>query len=491
MQYANKTLKLISIYPVLPILTGEILTGYKMKRIFLCFLTILISISYAFASNKYNTLKIDQVHVNKWNDFVSELYQLHLDKIKNIPLQTKETIGGYGGTFANKNFYREVSYFNKNTNKLLSKIQWEVDNPDTIHTIEVYLYDDLGRIKIDYYARYLPDARNAPVQTLINLHNYNDNLHAFRQFDANGELIYETCRGLFFNEKINLHLDDEEIVDFRNENSDEMLNEAYSYCFTNVAKNASDYLHPNRFIHNKNKVDDARLSINFHILTLSQKIKQQPKHAKLYIKRGKIFFDLHEFDKAISDFNTAISLDNTQYQAFFWRGMALARNGQIQAGIKDLTIYIKHNPNDSMAYTKRGVRYIWAGELDKAKQDLLIAIKLDHSNAEAHDDLGVIYAQKKNFEMALKHFNLAIKNEPSYQKAYHNQAMVLTLINSPQQALIAINKSLSFDSDSRNSLILKSEILSALGKNKEAKIIMDKAEFLPEGNWSERLSIQQ
>lgn len=73
-----------------------------------------------------------------------------------------------------------MSYFNKNTNKLISKIQWEVDKPDTIHTIEVFLYDAQGQVKTDFYARYLPYARNAPVQTLINLHNYNDSLHSFQ-----------------------------------------------------------------------------------------------------------------------------------------------------------------------------------------------------------------------------------------------------------------------------------------------------------------------
>jgi len=444
----------------------------------------------AFATNKYNTLKVDQTQVKKWNRFVSELYQLHLDITKRAPISTTETTGGYGGSFANNNFYREISYYNSKTNQLLSKIQWEINQPDTIHTIEIYLYDKQGRVKCDFYARYLPNARNAPIQTLINLHNYSDNLHAFRQFDANGELIYETCRGKFFNETINLHLDDEEILYFRTENSDELLNEAYTVCFLNVAKTASGYLNPSRFIADKNKLSDADLSIDYHISSLNKKIKEHASNPQLYIKRGNLFFKLHDFDKAIADFNKALSIDNSLQQAYFGRGMALARNGEIEAGINDLTTFIKHNPRHSIAYTKRGVRYIWAGKLKKAQQDLLMAIKLDKTNAEAHDDLGVIYAQKKEYNSALKHFSFATQYDPSYQKAYHNQAMTYFLTNVPYKALLAINKSLTLDSNSRNSLILKSEILNSLGKNKEAEAAMKKAEFLPEGNWSEHFSIQ-
>ena len=149
----------------------------KLSTLLLFFIMVIFNTANA---TQNSMMKADKVHVKKWNNFVTELYQLHVNKTKNIPIETTETIGGYGGGFANKEFYREISYINKNTKKVISKIQWEVDNPNTIHTIEVFLYDALGKIKTDYYARFLPYARNAPVQTLINVHNHNDDLHAFR-----------------------------------------------------------------------------------------------------------------------------------------------------------------------------------------------------------------------------------------------------------------------------------------------------------------------
>ena len=451
-------------------------------------LFIFMAIFNTANSTQNNIMKTDKVQVKKWNNFVAELYELHVDKTKNIPILTTEIIGGYGGGFNNKEFYREISYVNKKTNKLISKIQWEVDNPNTIHTIEIFLYDTLGKIKTDFYARFLPYARNAPVQTLINLHNHNENLHAFRQFDANGELIYETCRGKFFNQDINLHLDNEEIQDFKINNTDEFLEETYNACFLNLAQTATAYLSPAILI---NKIqNNNELPIELALELISNKIIKAPKNAKLYLERGQLLFQLHDFEKAIQDFNTALSIDDSMQQAYFERGMALARNGQIEEGIADLTFFIKYNPTSSLAYTKRGVRYIWANKLELAKKDLMFAVKLNNTNSEAHDDLGVLYAQESNLGEALKHFSLAIQYDPTYQKAYHNLAMAYILKKRPTQALSAINKSLMLDHDSRNSLMLKSEILSELGREKESEAIMKKAEFLPEGNWSERFSIQ-
>lgn len=462
-----------------------LLTENIVNKIIIFILLMINGISFA---NTNDSLKSDPAQVKKWNNFVDELYKIHINNTKNISVKKTMRIDGYGGGFANKEFYREISYFNKKTNKLISIIQWEINNPDTIHTIEVFLYDNKGRIKTDFYARYLPYARNSPVQTLINLHDYNDKLHSFRQFDANGELMYETCRGEFFDKKINLHLDDEEIIEFRTKNDDELLNEAYSSCFNNTPSTAQAYLQPSKLI--EIRIKSPEISIEQILNTISIKIFQQPQNASLYIKRGNLYFQLHDFDKAINDFNTSISIDNTLQEAYFERGMALARNGKIEEGIKDLTYYIKFNPNSSLAYTKRGVRYIWANKLVYAKKDLIQAIKLDKTNSEAHDDLGVVYAQQHNYKAALKHFSLAIQNDPSYQKAYHNLALVYVITHKSHKALGAINKSLLLNHDSRNSLILKSEILKTLGNTEEAKTVMRKAEFLPEGNWSEQYTIR-
>lgn len=218
-------------------------------------------------------------------------------------------------------------------------------------------------------------------------------------------------------------------------------------------------------------------------------IKNEPRQARHYLERGEAYFKLRELDHAIADFSAALKLDNKLDDAYFGRGMALARNGDIEAGIADLDVYIKRHPNSSLAHTKRGVRHLWAGNFAAAERDLTRAIALDANNAEAHDDLGVIYARNEQYARAAKHFRTTIMIEPRYQKAYHNLAMVLYLTDEDQKALTAVEGALALGED-RDSLLLKGLILQALGRETEAKAAREQAEFLPEGNWSERLPIQ-
>lgn len=221
----------------------------------------------------------------------------------------------------------------------------------------------------------------------------------------------------------------------------------------------------------------------------SERIIKAPSNANLYIARGDMYFLIRDFESAVNDYTKAINIDDELDKAWFGRGMANGRMGYIHKGISDLSVYINRNPNDSVAYTKRGVRYLWVGDKDNAQSDLLKAIKLNINNAEAHDDLGVVYAQKGDYKKAISYFTRTIDIEPSYQKGHHNLAMALYITENDLGALISVDNSLKLK-QTRNSMLLKSKILEAMGRTAEAENIADEAMFMPEGNWSERAPIK-
>lgn len=94
----------------------------------------------------------------------------------------------------------------------------------------------------------------------------------------------------------------------------------------------------------------SQSDISIEKLTLL--INKDATNAKLYIKRADTYFEKREFFDAVEDYTTAIELDSKADQAYFGRGMALARQGMISEGIADLSVFIKRNPNNSLAYTK-------------------------------------------------------------------------------------------------------------------------------------------
>lgn len=221
----------------------------------------------------------------------------------------------------------------------------------------------------------------------------------------------------------------------------------------------------------------------------TQRIENDANDTQSMVALGNLYFMLRDFEQAIENYDRALSINDQLDAAYFGRGMARGRAGFIKKGIEDLTYYLHRHPDSSLAYTKRGIRHLWLDEENEAMKDFQKAIALNPDNAEAHDDLGVIYAKRKNYTQAIKHFSRTVRLDPSYQKAHHNLAMAYYLVGQDSFALDSVNHALALNSQDRNSMLLKSVILKALGRNQEAEALRDEADFLPEGNWSESISV--
>lgn len=447
------------------------------------------------AKERLSSVKEDSKQIKAWNKYSESVYMLHKWLISQHEIRTEESSGGYRkGYLGGPDFYLEVKYINAKNGQVLSQIQWEKENPDTIHNIEIYFYDNDGKVRLDYLAAYLPAFRNAPVQTLINLHAYNDDLHAFRQFDASGELIYEQCSGEHISGEVDISLEDYNLLAPSDENAKMIASEAYIACFGTLPSTVGKYLDPLNNIPASAKaaqaVDDNTFEfVANKVLNLTRQIEIFPNKANLYLERGKLNVRMLEFDDAVADTSMALEMDESLVEAYFWRGMALGRQKKLDAAIDDLTKYLGHRPNDSRAYTKRGVRYIWKGDLASAEKDLRQAIELDANNAEAHDDLGVIVAQRGELKKAAQHFSTTVSVDPSYAKGHQNLAMTRFMQGEFTPALSAVNRSLALQAENRSALLLKGEILAALGREEEAGQIKAQAVFLSEAGWSERFHV--
>lgn len=459
--------------------------------VFMACLVLVAPAGYAKSQGEMH-LKVDEQEVRAWNLFAKRLYTLHQAIIARHKVRTETSHGGFAHQ---PDIYIETRYYDKQSNRLLSRIQRMKDNPDLVEEIAVNIYNVQGRLIRDYLSAYLPYNRNAPIQTLINLHAYHGALHGYRQFDASNIRIYEQCQGQYRGKAVMISLEQDELAPGPYQDKDTVNSPAYKACFAGLPLTARPYLNPLNEIGKATTERSAYAAETAEDYTrlidkYSAALASDPKDVALLIKRGDLYFNTRQFELAIADYSDAIDLDSHADKAYFGRGMALGRYGQIREGIKDLSVYIHRHPNESRAYTKRGVRYLWIHKDGKAEKDFIKAIALKPSNAEAHDDLGVIHARRGDYIGALKHFNAAVKYDPTYFKAFHNQAMVYHISGQDDLALSAVDQALALLPDQRNSLLLKAKILHSLGRDGEAKKIKEDAGFLPEGNWSERISVK-
>lgn len=183
-------------------------------------------------------------HVERWNRFADAVYALHQKITAARRITTEERIGGY---YRWPKFYREVKYRDADSGRLLSIIQWERERPERIHWIEVYVYDERGRVVRDYSAAYLPFSRTAPQQTIITFYAYNHGgrLRAYRQFDATDNRIYEFCEGTYRGEPVRIDLWELDIIEETGKPGGVMTTEAYRACFEGLpVESAGKYLTP-------------------------------------------------------------------------------------------------------------------------------------------------------------------------------------------------------------------------------------------------------
>jgi hypothetical protein len=195
------------------------------------------------AEDGVKSILVDLTHTERWNRFADKLIELHKQLISETEVRTTEKTGGY---YRRPDYYKEVRYFDKKNGRLLSKVQWETEHPELVHSMEVYIYDQQGRVTRDYLVSYLVEGRAAPMQALINFHAYNGELHAFRQFDASNNRTYEHCEGSDNGKVIDISLGESDILQLEDLPKSVMTSPTYKKCFKGVVTTARDYLTPRR-----------------------------------------------------------------------------------------------------------------------------------------------------------------------------------------------------------------------------------------------------
>lgn len=196
-------------------------------------------VASAWASSpQVKQMEVDADHVSSWNRFAASVYDLHQRQIAGREILRTEVSGEYHGTAARGYAYKEISYHDARTGLLLSRVRLDRDRPKILHIVEVFIYDPQGRVIRDFASIYLPMAQNAPIRTLINVHQYNNGLHAYRQFDASGNRIYEQCKGRHAGTLVEISLEQQEI------DPPATASDAYQACFAGIQETAGAYLVP-------------------------------------------------------------------------------------------------------------------------------------------------------------------------------------------------------------------------------------------------------
>lgn len=139
-----------------------------------------------------------------------------------------------------------------------------------------------------------------------------------------------------------------------------------------------------------------------------------------YFHRGITYFKKDQFDKALSDFETAYDLNNDLSILWMYKGFCQRNKGDINSALESFSNYISLNPTDTSAYSYilRGKMKYELGDFKGAVKDYDMATKLKPFEEKYNYYRFIAFKEAKQYKSALKALSDLIKISPDFYGYY-------------------------------------------------------------------------
>ena len=191
-------------------------------------------------------------------------------------------------------------------------------------------------------------------------------------------------------------------------------------------------------IQNKGELKIALQKYN-EVLTID------PDHVETLNNIGIIFFQLKEYQKAITYFDKTIKTDPNYFNAKKNLGVTFNAIGEYTKAAEIFEIAIRNEPNNSDNHYNLGIIYQESRKLQKGINCYEKAIELDPNNVNAHNNLGSIFQTLGEHQKAKDCFDKVIEINPNYISALSNAGSALLGLGRYQEAKIYFKKAIEID----------------------------------------------
>jgi tetratricopeptide (TPR) repeat protein len=172
---------------------------------------------------------------------------------------------------------------------------------------------------------------------------------------------------------------------------------------------------------------------------------RHPRDDGAYNARGLAYGRRGEYDRAIADYNVAISINPRNAFAYNNRGFAYGGKGDFDRAIADYGVAIGLDPKLELGYANRGEAYSSKGEYDHAIADYGLAISLNPKDANAYRNRGNAYYYKKEYDRAIADYSLAISLAPKVAVIYVNRGRAYNHKGEYDRAVADLSMAISLD----------------------------------------------
>jgi tetratricopeptide (TPR) repeat protein len=168
--------------------------------------------------------------------------------------------------------------------------------------------------------------------------------------------------------------------------------------------------------------------------------------AAILVARGTVYATSGDFEKAMADFDEAISLTPKSAEAYGSRGWAYARYGDFDNAIDDLSTAVRFDPCNAAAYCVRGWAEENKGDSMSAITDFTEAIRLNSQYAtDAYCQRGWIYSERGRLDKAIADYTEAIRLAPKCAASYVHRGSLYLRKGNVDKALADVRTAMTLD----------------------------------------------
>ena len=143
-----------------------------------------------------------------------------------------------------------------------------------------------------------------------------------------------------------------------------------------------------------------------------------------------------QLEAAVAEYDRAIELEPSFFQAYSNRGAAYTQLGRPELTVKDLDEAIRLRPTLAVSYSNRGMAHGAMGEYARGIRDLDRAIHLNARFPDFYSSRGYLYSVLGRRQRVIQDFNRAIKLDSKFAEAYNNRADVYLALGQVDLAII-------------------------------------------------------
>lgn len=144
----------------------------------------------------------------------------------------------------------------------------------------------------------------------------------------------------------------------------------------------------------------------------SDVIEKYPDEDGAYVNRGHFLRSINEYDRAMRDYERAITINPLNYRPYHNRGKIYFDRGEVDLAMEDFNRSIGLNPDNAEAYSNRGAAYGLKKDYENALNDINRAIELDPTRKASYSNRAVLNYETSRYDKAISDVNTFLQYEP-------------------------------------------------------------------------------